>query len=319
MSATVTKTCAIKHVSGVSGIYEGIFPVRSETLLPTILVSGDDKYTVCSCNGGIVGLEFKPDYDNTIPLAWNLDSVALNLRIAAGYAEDGNYGLTLRMRAVSDDDTGRAFDPTQDLLTFSDKFNFVDTWFVKDSLFQTCTGTFTLLNGAAMTAADAPLFKGYLAPSNFVPVGQLAFDYSNVVFTFSSEIGDIIIADPVVYETIPYSAKVRVTLTQVRDMFNSSYPITCWFQLTSLDPTTADPATVYVFDTPVQTFTTLDNTSRNLIVYDTLPSPLDVQNTKYSLQPNTTYWVRAKVGLNGEESESAWTSFTTPLYDVVVL
>ena len=314
----MTKTCAIKHVSGVDGIYDGIFPVRSETLLPTILVSGDDKYTVCSLNGSIVGLEVKPDYDNTIPLAWSLDSVALNFRIAAGYAEDGNYGLTLRMRARSDDSTLRTFGPTQDFLTFSEKFTFADTWFVKDGLFQTCTGTFTLFEGAAMTAANAPLFKGYLAPSNFVPVGQLAFDYSNVVFTFSSDITNIGLAALTVYDVTPYSAKIRATAADVANMFNASYPLTGWFELTPVDPTNLGTS-FPISSTPVQTFTSLNTAGRNLAFYDTLPSPLDVQNPKTALQPNTTYWARAKVGLNGETLASAWTSFTTPLYDTVVL
>ena len=320
MSVSVSKTCSIGDVRALDGLTEYLYPVRAETMLPALLVSGDEKYVVCNCEGGQVGIMVKPTYDNTIPLAWSLDSIDFYLRTATGYAANGNYALTLRLRGRTDDNTSRVFGPTADVLSFAEQFEFNNSQYVKDDLFQTCLATFTTLNGAAMTAADAPLFIGTLYPTNAVPSGQMAFDYGYVVFNFSSDVTDLSVSNLLVYETTPYATKVRVTAVNVDEQFNSSYPLTCWFEWTEVDPTGAVEDTVPLKTTPEQTFTATRNVAdRNLAIYDTLPSPLNVQDVSGRLAPNTTYWVRGVASLNGEETRSGWTSFTTPKYDSVVL
>ncbi len=318
MSSTASRTYPIVHVTA----YDSTVPLWAfgcESLSEALEAREDGKWVVMGQLGGSLGrLVLRSSYDGLIPPGATLTGVNLSISMLQMNAEDGQAPSPVKIFGVFDDESLRDLTPLQGLLSFTSSSSWGDRFDLKD--WEEQSADFTATSAGAFIIGEIPLYSFQIGPIASVPSGAMGVDYGEVTFSFTLSAGSFNVLNTKVNRTTPYAAYVQGTVQGVGEMFNSIYPLTAWFEWTRVDPTNADTTTIPISTTPVQTFTaTRDITDRNVRFYDTLPSPLDVQNPRESLSPNTTYWWRGVASLNGETVYSDWMSFTTPLNDEILL
>lgn len=318
MSSTASRTYPIGHVQ-----FYPSFPaygVGSDSLSGCLLTSGDGRYIVEEPVGNFASLFAKVNFDSAIPAGVTLDSITFTCKAAIGRDANGVLNATCTgygVRLGSGDDFQYELYPW-DAVTFNNTLDYKERFEITD--WEDVSVTFTSDIAEELSVYRIPEYYMGLRLTGAGLKGFLAFDYARVTFNFTFPTLTLTNYTPEAYDTTPYSTKISFTVPGTEDSFNSTYPLTCWTEWTSVDPTNADDSTIPIETTPVQTFTaTRGLIQRNLRVYDTLPSPLNVQSEKGRLSPNTTYWFRGVASLNGSEDRSDWASFTTPQWDTVTL